>query len=69
MDKEVHTCIIVADMDKNQPNGKDNDNQEGLDLLPFHPDYQEVEAHNEYQIFLNSMTVNSTITTFCVILK
>ena len=31
-------------MVRNQPNGQDNDNQEGSDLLPFDPDYQEAEA-------------------------
>ena len=43
MDKEVQTCTITADMDKNQPNGQDNDSQGNSDLLPFDPDYQEAE--------------------------
>ena len=38
-DKEVQTCTITANMDKNQPNGQDNDNQGDSDLLTFDPDY------------------------------
>ena len=46
MDKEVQTCTITADMDKNQPNGQDNDSQGNSDLLPLDPDYQEAaEKH------------------------
>ena len=41
---EVQTCTIMAYMDKNQPNGQDNDSQGDSDLLPFDPDYQEAEA-------------------------
>ena len=31
-------------MNKNHPNGQDNDNQEDLDLLPFDLDNQEADA-------------------------
>ena len=44
VEQEVQACTITADMDRNQPNGQDNANQEGSDLLPFDPDYQEAEA-------------------------
>ena len=44
VEQEVQACTIIADMDKNQPNGQDNDNQEDSDLLPFDPDYQEEDA-------------------------
>ena len=44
MDKEVQTCTITANIDKNQPNGQDTDSQGNLDLLPFDPDYQVAEA-------------------------
>ena len=38
MDKEVQTCTITADMDKNQPSGQDNHSQGNSDKLPFDPD-------------------------------
>ena len=43
MDKVVQTCTIMADINKDQTSGQDNDNQENTDLLPFDPDYQEAE--------------------------
>ena len=39
MEQEVQACTITANIDKNQPNGQDNDNQEDSDLLPFDLDY------------------------------
>ena len=43
MDKVVQTCTIMADINKDQTSGQDNDNQEISYLLPFDPDYQEAE--------------------------
>ena len=39
----MQTCTIMADINKNQPNGQDNDSKGNSDLLPFDPDYQEAE--------------------------
>ena len=44
MKQEVQACSTTIDMDNDQPNGQDNSIQEDSDLLPFDPDYQEVEA-------------------------
>ena len=39
VEQEVQACTITVNMDRNGPNGQDNDNQEDSDLLPFDPDY------------------------------
>ena len=44
MEQEVQACTITVNMDRNQPNGQDNDNQEDSDLLQFDPDYRKAHA-------------------------
>ena len=43
MNKVVQTCTIMADINKDQTSGQENDSQGNTDLLSFDSDYQKAE--------------------------